>query len=145
MLVSIHKHGSIINTTYCVDIGVTDNLRREESLTRARTEEAAHNTVGKIHFMSDFSHSYSHFAYIRLHFGRTVQVPGNITAFNVLSTRVSLNEDKHNFYLLVEIAETDVELLEPSVQLALVRPDVQLLHQLGHDEKRPPAAYLFRL
>lgn len=58
-----------------VNVRVADHLRREERLARPGAEQAAHDTVRQVHLVSHFPHGHSHFAYVRLHFGRAVQVP----------------------------------------------------------------------
>lgn len=47
-------------------------------------------------------------------------------------------------YVLVQVAEHDIQTLQFRKQLTLVGPNVQFLDQLRHDQERPPASDLLR-
>lgn len=67
-----------------IDVGVANDLRREEGLARSRTEETSHDTVGQVHFVRHFTHSHSNFADIWFNLGRAVQVPMKVRAIVAL-------------------------------------------------------------
>lgn len=104
----------------CVQVRITDDLTGEESLSGSGTEQRAHHSIRQVHLVRHLSDLVAHLRDVRFLLSGGVQV-------------------------LVQIAQGNVQLLQLVEQLVLIRPNVQLLHQLRHHQERTPPPHLLRL